>query len=74
MLAWVTSTGRVDLASISRNESKVLGHHSDSRVSLLKFSPSDALLLTADNSGHIKVFPFEKSDIKFIGLLINYGR
>lgn len=55
MLCSATHAGRVQLTSVSRNESKVLGHHSDAKVSLLKFSLKDSMILSGDVNGCIKV-------------------
>lgn len=56
MMAWSTLSGLVKLMSLDKKEVKTLGHHSDARVTLLKFSPSDVLLLTVSSEGCIKVW------------------
>lgn len=55
MLAWSTLSGLVKLMSIEKKEVKILGHHSDAKINLLKFSPSGILVLTASVDGRIKV-------------------
>ena len=56
MMAWSTLSGLVKLMSLDKKEVKTLGHHSDTKVTLLNFSPSDILLLTISSEGCIKVF------------------
>ncbi|XP_046440097.1 apoptotic protease-activating factor 1-like isoform X2 [Daphnia pulex] len=56
MMAWSTVSGLVKLMSLDRSEVKTLGHHSDAKVTLLKFSPSDVLLLTVSSEGCIKIW------------------
>lgn len=55
MMAWSTLGGLVKLMSLDKKVIKTLGHHSDAKVTLLKFSPSDVLLLTISTEGCIKV-------------------
>lgn len=55
MMAWSTLSGLVQLMSLDKKEIKTLGHHSSAKVTLLKFSPSDTLLLTVSSDGCIKV-------------------
>ena len=55
-MAWSTLSGLIKLVSLKNKEKvKVLGHHSDSKVTLLKFSPSNRLVLSASSEGCIKV-------------------
>lgn len=54
LLAWTTAAGEIKLMSLHKNEVKTLGHHG-ARISLLKFSPSDILILTVASDGSIKV-------------------
>lgn len=54
MLAWATLSGSVKLMSLNRKKVKTLGHHSD-KVSFIKFSPTDVLLLSVSSDGGIKV-------------------
>lgn len=55
MMAWATLSGVVKLMSLVKKEVKVLGHHSDAKVNLIKFSPSDVLLVSGSSEGCIKV-------------------
>ena len=55
MAAWSTLSGLVKLMSFLKKEIRILGHHSDSKVELLKFSPSDVLVVSSSSEGCIKV-------------------
>ena len=56
LMAWSTLSGLIKLVTLKNKEKvKVLGHHSDSKVTLLKFSPSTRLVLSASSEGCIKV-------------------
>lgn len=55
MMVWSTVSGLLRLMSLSKKEIKVLGHHSDAKVNVLKFSPSDVLIVSASAEGCVKV-------------------
>ena len=55
MMAWATLSGVVKLMSLVKKEVKILGHHSDAKVNLFKFSPSDVLVVSGSSEGCIKV-------------------
>lgn len=69
MMAWSTLSGLVKLMSLEKREIKTLGHHSDAKVTFLRFSPSDILLLTASSDGCIKVLAIKN---KFITKFYKY--
>ena len=55
MLAWGTKSGSIRLLSLKTKSVKEVGHHSDKKLTLLKFSLSDVLLVSASEDGCVKV-------------------
>lgn len=56
LLAWANHSGVIRLMSFNSKSIRTIGQHSQ-RITVLKFSPSDGLLLTACRAGTVKVLP-----------------
>lgn len=63
MLAWGTEGGSIRLLSLKTKSVKVVGVQSNRRMTHLKFSPTDVLLMSASEDGCIKVGHNQLRDI-----------